>query len=127
MNDQTKDGLWGYLAGIASGLAISGGVVLVLALVNPLAAGQDPEAIAGKMDMSIVWDASSCRDDSAVGCFWPTTPDLIFIAPGMDAEMTRQVVLHELGHTMQFRLGLDQSECGADTFAQSLGGRPAVC
>lgn len=55
------------------------------------------------------------------GCFLRATPDVIYVKEGLGAEWFRYVVLHEIGHVIQYRLGLPMDECAADRFAQSMG------
>lgn len=115
-----------YLAGFASALAVAGIVWLGFTLANPLAAGNDAEAIASQFHVAVVWDATGCS--GAPGCHWTQTPDVIYLEPGRDAAATRQTALHELGHVMQYRLGLPADQCGADRFAEALGGgEPTHC
>src|SRR5690554_4482123 len=83
------------------------------------ASAADMEELAARFDATIVWTDSD--RNCGVGCFWADTPNVIYVSPGMDAESTRHVVLHEIGHVLHHRVGMPVDECAADLFAQSMG------
>lgn len=91
----------------------------VVANPSNMASTDDMDALAARFAVTIVWtdDDRNC----GAGCYDPRDPNVIYVAPGMDAETTRYVVLHELGHVLQFRVGMAADECAADRFAQSMG------
>jgi hypothetical protein len=121
-----RNDIWAYVAGVASGAAVAGLLWFGFALANPTSADNDPEAMAAQFDIAIVWSTAPC--EGALGCHWTQTPDVIYVDPTLDAAQTKHVVLHELGHVMQYRLGLPNDQCGADRFAESLGGgAPTYC
>jgi hypothetical protein len=96
---------------------------VLMMFINPGAA-HDADSIAAKFDVQIVWQnrvLCAGPDDRVAGCFTPAAPDTIFVRTGQTPELERYIVLHELGHVIQYRLGLDRDECGADRFAQSMG------
>ena len=87
----------------------------------------DPTAIAAAFDAKIVRNTDGCGTPTksyieVVGCASSTAHDTIYVSPDLEGEKLRYVVLHELGHVMQFRLGIERDECQADVFASSLGG-----
>lgn len=116
-----RNDVWAYTAGLVSSLAIVGAVALIFTLTNPLAPGNDAEATAERFGVNIVWDASFAGC-GGVGCFVQSTPSVIYVSPHLDDDTERRIVLHELGHAVQWRLGLALDECAADRFAESLGG-----
>lgn len=88
----------------------------------PVSSANDAAKIAASFGVTIQWqDRVECEGD-ALGCFETATPNTIYVKTGMDPSETRYVVLHEIGHVSQNRLGLDLNECNADEFARSLGG-----
>lgn len=114
-------------------LAFMGGVVTVLALVvvglvslllSRPSAAPVPDDLAARFGVSIVWfdNQSPCGpSDDFGGCFEPVTPDLIYVMKGLDPEVERSIILHEIGHVLQYRLGEPLDECAADLFARSMG------
>lgn|GEM_PF-6534165 len=112
---------------------VAAGVVATLALVfiALLAIALQPkptpsaEEIATEFGLEIVWmdETFDCEGEEAWGCFRDTTPDIIYVATGLSDELERYVILHETGHAMHHRLGIESTECAADQFARSLGGQ----
>lgn len=109
------------LAGFVAGLAVSvaGLGVYAASTVTP---ESNPNEIAEQFGATIVWfeTESPCNSKDA-GCYTHRTPDTIYIRIGLEPEIQRSVILHELGHLTQDRLGLPRDECKADEFAKSLG------
>lgn len=107
--------------GFVTGAAVMAGLMLGLPLMTaPQSPSEDLDAIAAMFDVEIVWtDESPCKrsEQRAIGCFFAPTPSLIYVSPNL-ADETRDTVLHELGHVMQWRVGLPRSEEGADAFGR---------
>lgn len=102
---------------------VAAGLLAALFLSADPAPARQPEDIASRFDVAVVWfegDDSPC-DAGSGGCFDPETPDVVYIMRGLDAEVERSLILHEIGHVLQFRLGLPLDECAADLFAESMG------
>lgn len=92
--------------------------VLLVALI-PKPGAVVPDEIAAQFGVTVqVVSETPC---GLAGCFLRATPDTIYIEPGFDGEELRYLILHEIGHVIQHRLGIPLDECGADRFAQSMG------
>lgn len=79
--------------------------------------------IASQYGVSINWnkdDLAFACSPIALGCFVEHTPTVIYVSPDL-GDYTEQVILHELGHVMQYRNGVPMDECGADQFAALMG------
>jgi len=113
-----------FWVGVLYGVVVSLLAVVGFLLINPLAAHGQSNAIAEKFGVTIVWSDDGCASVGGIdpaACFNPATPSTIYVTPGLDEATTNHLVLHEIGHVMQNRLGLPNDECAADRFAQSLG------
>jgi hypothetical protein len=110
-----------FIAGMCVMLAIVVGITFIVTTLNPTAADGSPESIAQKFGVEIVWDADLHLRCGGYACFSPATPDLIYVKPGLSDDETKRVVLHELGHVVEYRLGIPLDECNADRFAAALG------
>jgi Zn-dependent peptidase ImmA (M78 family) len=100
------------LAMVAAGLA-------VVALHQPTST---PNALASNFGLQVVWsDSLECDGAPALGCYRETTPTVVYAIRGLDSEKERYVILHEIGHAMHDRAGVETSECLADKFAVSMG------
>lgn len=108
-----------FTCGAAFALGVAAAVVLTIGLATS-ERGEDAEAIADSFGVTIVWDTHLVPSCGAFGCHTPLTPDVIYIAPDLGTD-TRRIVLHELAHVLQWRLGLPKDECDADRFAAALG------
>ena len=111
--------LLAYLAGL-----LSGAIVLVVAFIvhlagQPLTTPGSTDELLDRFDAQLerVEDLH-CGSIDAAGCF--VAPDLIQVDTGV-GELEHDVVLHELGHLIQYRLGLPADECQADAFAILFG------
>lgn len=102
----------------ALGICVGFGLALILA--TPSVAEARTDSIAEQFGAKIIWE-NHCEPEERGGCFLPHTPDVIYVSEGMPADLEEYVILHELGHLMQHRLGQPFNECAADRFAQSLG------
>jgi hypothetical protein len=116
--------LRGRVQGFAIGAAVMAGVMLgVPALLPPHSPAVDANQMAAEFNVHITWqDTVECSVPDALGCFHEDTPDTIYVKTGLDKSEMRYVILHEIGHVSQYRLGLEFNECNADEFARSLGG-----
>lgn len=111
-----------YLAGFASAITLVAVLAFVPASASTHVTTNQYEKIAAQFNVTIRWQSTvDCQGD-AMGCFDPSTPNIIYVKSGMGADETRYVVLHEIGHVSQQRLALPFNECNADEFARSLGG-----
>ncbi len=82
-----------------------------------------PHEIAQRFGVDVVYvDGLVCDDAPANGCYRPSTPTVIYLAPNL-GELERDVMLHEIAHVMQNRAGVPGDECGADRIAAELGAR----
>lgn len=105
------------------GVALAGLVWAFTMYANPGGA-HDSESIAEKFGVTIVWQTRvfcAGPDDRVAGCFLPATPDTIYVRVDQVSDLEHYIVLHEIAHVIQYRLGQDRDECGADRIAQSLG------
>ena len=93
--------------------------MLIIALASSGRSTQYDE-IARDFGVTIVWDTSLVPSCGDYGCHTVLTPNVIYVSPDL-GDGTMRIVLHELGHVMQWRLGIPKDECGADQFAASLG------
>lgn len=112
-----------FVGGAVTVLAIAAGVLVAIFFSRPSAAAV-PDDLASRFDVTVVWfdDESPCGAATDFsGCFITGTPDVIYVASGFDADLTRSIILHEIGHVLQYRLGLPEDECKADEFARSMG------
>lgn len=122
------DRLTAYVAGVVSTLAIAavalGTIAAVAASPTRPAASH---AIAAEFDVEVsgfTEATNPCGSPTSMGCYIADqAPNVIYIREGLGA-LTDSVILHELGHVMQKRLGLPYDECGAEEFARSLGAKP---
>jgi Zn-dependent peptidase ImmA (M78 family) len=93
------------------------------ALLTAHPAERDSTQIAASFGVNIVWAKHSpceLQGDVFLGCFTAATPNTIYVAPDMSDANEYYIVLHEIGHVLQHRLGNMQDECAADRFAQSM-------
>lgn len=109
------------LIGLVTGLAIAFAAVGAYAATT-VTPETNPNQIAEQFGATIAWfdDESPCGGED-VGCYTSRTPNTIYIRTGLEPDVQRSVILHELGHLTQARLGLPRDECKADEFAKSLG------
>jgi len=118
-----------YLAGFASALAlVAVTVALVGANFGAFAAPHKADgydAIAKQIGLTITWKVPPTCDNS-YGCFTPLTPDVIYVSPNLRQSETYRIVLHEMGHVMQYRMGMAQNECKADQFAEIFMAQPST-
>lgn len=115
-----------FLGGAVIGLAVSAGAVgtVLAASAAPPVKQTDSVAIARQFNVKIdFFKDMTCGGVEAWGCTRPGSTDTIYVKAGLSAEETRGVELHEIGHIMQNRLGLENNECQADAFARSLGAK----
>jgi hypothetical protein len=108
-----------------------GGIVTALLAVTviagvsaaPAATETYPDQIAEQFGVTVVVveDLTCGNVSSAAGCFRTETPDVVYLDKREGTSWQRSVILHELGHVMQHRLGQPLDECKADQFALSLG------
>lgn len=112
-----------YLAGVVTVLPICLLLaVLMLARVDGAMPTTNGSDLGSAFGVTVVWfdpDESPCADGNA-GCFKSQTPNVVYVQRDL-GEFERSVVLHEIGHAIQHRLGLGSDECAADQFAASLG------
>jgi hypothetical protein len=86
-----------------------------------LSVTEKAEVVAELWSVTIDWSddpASECgaSEDAALGaCYLP--PARIVIQSGLDWDLTKYLVLHQLGHVEQYRIGVPLDECGGDLFA----------
>ena len=113
----------GQVQGFAIGAAVMAAVMVGFPASTSAPVATNPYAtIAAEFNVTIQWQTVGLCGPGTTGCFDPTTPNVIYVKTGMDANETRYVVLHEIGHASQYRMGLPLDECNADEFARSLGG-----
>lgn len=117
------DSVRGFVIGVAViAAAVSGGQMATAALPNEQIT--DPDQIAATFGVDVVWDITFCtrgeHPEKVMGCASASTPNTIYLNPDVSPERKHRTVLHELGHIVQYRLGLDRDECNADIFADSL-------
>ena len=117
----------GMVQGFAIGATVTAALMLGLpALTAPASPSEDMDRLAATFGVEIVWtETSPCTSaiPDARGCYFAATPSRIYVSPTTKPTSMRQVVLHEIGHAIQGRLGLPRGECAADRFANSLGAR----
>lgn len=112
--------LWGaFLGGMVFALGLVAAAVMIVALTS-LQRVQSAEEIASSFGVTIVWNTHLVPSCGSYGCHSVLTPNVIYVSPDLGDD-TRRIVLHELGHVMQWRLGIPADECGADRFAAALG------
>ena len=107
--------------------AVMLGLPAILAPASPL---KDMDEMAATFGVEIVWTSvSPCQGirTDAIGCHIELTPSRIYVSPDLTASDTRYIVLHEIGHVVQSRLGIPLDECEADNFARSLGAVVGEC
>jgi Zn-dependent peptidase ImmA (M78 family) len=112
-----------FVAGAVTVLALVAGALLIWVLSAP-AHSAESEDLASRFDVTVVWfdDNSPCGDTTEHGgCWQRATPDVIYVQSGFDPDVERSMILHEIGHVLQHRLGLPLDECKADEFARSMG------
>lgn len=107
--------------GFVTGAAVMAGLMLGLPhMTAPLSPSEDWDGIAELFAVQIVWTESNpcmLTGQQVNGCFTASTPSMIYVSPSLDKTSTRELVLHEIGHVMQWRLGMPPSEPGADVFS----------
>jgi len=57
----------------------------------------------------------------AGGCFHEEDPEYIYVSPNVTYPIMKYIVLHELGHYVQYQENLEFSECAADEMALKWG------
>lgn len=118
MNKPTR-----ILTTAVAGLLIASGAGFAAMTASLNASSTKFDEIASAVGVSIDWDRerlAKCGGDEALGCFRPSAPGVVHLSPDL-GDYTRQVLLHEIGHVLQHRLGQPLDECGADLFAASMG------
>lgn len=60
------------------------------------------------------------------GCFRSSTPDTIYLSPGLTGDVLTYVVLHEFSHVQQWQRGDPLDECAADAQAIAWGADPTL-
>lgn len=121
----------GQVQGFIVGAAVVAGIMLAAPAVFaaptptlPTAPLTDGDQIAAAFNVKVVWDISNCTKGEhpkvVLGCTFASDPSTIYINPVGTPERKHRTVLHELGHVVQARLGLEHSECNADKFADAL-------
>jgi hypothetical protein len=119
-------------AGVGA-LALTAATLLTAAVMpEPEAravAGNTYETLAAEYDVTIDWfDRSEdvCGNDSS-GCIDFDSLDSISVMSGQTNYWTLYVVLHEIGHVIQYREGGAEAlnECDADAWALSHGAMTA--
>jgi hypothetical protein len=113
-------GLLGAVIALALALAGLGGYGIYE--LQPSDPTTDTDQIASQFSVTIHWSKKlTCGTVDAGGCTFAHSTKDIYVLGGLPAEQTRSVILHEIGHVMQNRLGQPADECKADEFARSLG------
>lgn len=117
--------LTAYVAGVVSALALSvAGLAVVTATIMAPASAAESHDLAAEFGVEIVWfdegQSPKCADTNVAGCFDDGTPNVIYIQRDL-GEYERSVILHEIGHALHHRLGIESNECAADEFARSMG------
>ena len=109
------------------GFAVGAATVAALMVGLPMLSSPSPDPsldeFAESVGVEIVWSpVTPCTvtKPQSLGCFSLSTPDVIYVVPSSNKK-NNQVVLHELAHVMQHRLGLWLNECDADRLANTLG------
>jgi len=82
--------------------------------------------LAQQFHVAIIWTADwrNCGAtplQQSGGCWRSDTPNTVYIAPDMEPHSGVYIIRHEIGHAILNRLGMPNTECAADRFAQSLG------
>lgn len=117
----TRERVQGFAIGV---LLIAGITMIPAPSALPAEPLTDADSIAAAFGVDIVWDTTFCTSGAhpkkVMGCASAATPDIIYLDPTASAKRSHRTVLHELGHIMQYRLGLERNECEADKFADSL-------
>lgn len=113
------------LAGIVIGLAVAVGVAsATLATANSWTYTVGSDDIAAQFNVTVRYfdSGSPCGEvTDASGCFRVVEPNVVYVQSGLDPDIERSVLLHEIAHVIQHRTGVPQDECGADEIAQNLG------
>ena len=109
------------------GFVIGAAAVAAIMVGLPLMSAPSPtpslDEFAASIGVEIAWaPVTPCTfaKPQSLGCYLPATPDVIYVVPS-SSKNNKQVVLHELAHVMQHRLGLWLNECDADRLANTLG------
>ena len=110
------------LTGLVAGLAISLAVVGTFAYATWFPSKTDPTRVAESFGVTVkVVDHLECSAADAIGCYSPVDPNTVYILAGLEPDVERYAVLHELGHVLQERAGVPRDECGAEAIARALG------
>lgn len=110
--------------GFVAGAAVAAALMLAPQMLSTSGGHDDMDAFAASLGIEIVWtDINPCDviQQGAEGCFSSSTPNLIYVTPSENQYLTQYAALHELGHALQHRFGVDRNECGASMIAQGLG------
>lgn len=114
----------GQVQGFAIGAAVTAAIMIGgPQLLSAHPAETDATKIAAAFNVKIVWTTlSPCSAirENIDGCFSPKTPATIYVSPTLNPANEYYIVLHEIGHVLQHRLGVVEDECAADRFAQSM-------
>jgi hypothetical protein len=119
------DRLTAFAAGAVAALAVCAGALgLIAANAAPTRPAAESNEIAAEFAVEVGWfdDTNNpCPTETSLGCYISEEdPDVIYVREDL-GPLTDSVILHEIGHVMQGRLGLPFDECGADDFARSMG------
>ena len=109
--------------GFAIGAAFVAALMIGLPLIGVPSPSPSLDKFAASIGVEIAWaPVTPCTitKPQSLGCYLPATPDVIYVVPS-SGKNNKQVVLHELAHVMQHRLGLWLNECDADRLANTLG------
>jgi len=106
-------------AGTLLGAVLALGAPLLFS--NSAAASGEMEELAAEFGVTIEWTDSTHPTSPGVGSFDPETPDRIYVSSNLNAPAMRHIILHTSGHAMQYRLGVELDDCGAEDFAHAMG------
>jgi len=114
--------------GFAIGAATIAAIMVGLPMLSAPTPAPELDEFADSLGIQIVWTKHHpCEIYGNIGCFTQTTPNVVYVEPDLGEDVTRYVLLHEVAHVLQFRLGEPLKECKADHIAALLGAPPRGC
>lgn len=110
--------------GFAVGAAVVAALMVGVPALSAPSENTDVDTFAASVGVDIVWtEINPCNalGLKSQGCFTPTTPNTVYVAPSGPSKKAAYAAMHEIAHALQYRRGVALNECNADEIARLLG------